>query len=496
MTLYVYPDGSPIDQLAVITTEKGGKRAYIRAQAEAEPATLQDIKNDLAGQGWQCIPVTYHGKPALEVRDFRDENKLCERMSAKQWAKGEPKRLPTPEEEYSRADWIKKRSLQASGIFYTGGDLSFLMYGLKEARWEDAAAALAYGAGTWSLVGFGRNDQSDIQIKDLSRRMVNYMQKHEMTLPKNCSLLQIANDHEKGLLGKTEDVFRRFPSEMFCAFTALAGCFVAASAFRHKAMGKPRIGADATEIRKMRQEGWLDVGLGTTTTVSSIVGGAITEKKRDPDEPPAKGLGQVWEWVQEKPLRVTGYGLMVSTLFHAASTVLALKEAHRTGDAKRKASVPFRAAFVASNLIAEFLMAISSKGHGEGVRNDESVEKSMVAIAAELIAKEPPKMHEELIAHMTRFLGAPNVLGGRNDEIEMDLRHELARTLKNPWSGCKPGAAEAATEHAAMLQKSRAQLPISGPALFPALSSLPLWQQRVLVSAAADQLPQHGPVGG
>jgi hypothetical protein len=193
---------------------------------------------------------------------------------------------------------------------------------------------------------------------------------------------------------------------------------------------------DAQAIRKMRLEGIMDVGLGALTTGSAAISIFVNEKKRDPDEPPAKGLGRVWDWVQEKPLRVAGYGYMLSTLCHAASTVVAYKEAKRVGDTKRLSSVPMRAMFVGAALISELLVAISSKGHGEGIRTDESVKDSVYAMAGELIVKEPPDQRDFHIQHIARFLQQPTVLAESYEEVEKELRKQVALQEQNPWACC------------------------------------------------------------
>ena len=47
-----------------------------------------------------------------------------------------------------------------------------------------------------------------------------------------------------------------------------------------------------------------------------------------------RALNQVFEWIQEKPLRVAGYGYMVSTLCHAGSTAVAYYDAKKRGEAQ------------------------------------------------------------------------------------------------------------------------------------------------------------------
>src|SRR5262249_29483102 len=151
-------------------------------------------------------------------------------------------------------------------------------------------------------------------------------------------LTAITRDHKEGLVKNADDLLRRFPSEAFNFVTGIAGLFMASSAIRYKLLSKPGAHMDLAGIRKQRLSGWMDLGLGTMTTGSAAIPIGVKEKKWDPDEPHGKGLQRVWEWVQEKPLRVAGYGYMMSTLCHAAATVIDYKEAKRLNDTKRIAS--------------------------------------------------------------------------------------------------------------------------------------------------------------
>src|SRR5688572_24554042 len=113
---------------------------------------------------------------------------------------------------------------------------------------------------------------------------------------------------------------------------------------------------------------------------------------------------------------------MLSTLCHGGSTILEYMNVRQNPASGYLFGILNRGSFVVTNLIAELIVAISSKGHGEGVETDASVQKSMVAIAAELIAKQSPEMHEQMIQAVTRFLGDPKALGSKDNDIEKEVR--------------------------------------------------------------------------
>lgn len=436
MSIYRYTAPSAIDEITFVKSENGGIRAYLQAGPGATREQLRKVVTSINDKNHQAIPYMVDEKPTLEVRGFDSERALLRQLEKDGVIIGKPAIDKGESHKLSAMEQVRKRSLQLAGAFYLLGDIGFISYGFKESHPENMVAGLAYFGGTLALLGYGRNDQSDIQIHDLAQSMEQFLEKEHGKIPETCSLHAIARDKDKGLIQNANDMARRYPSEIFNSFTGLAGIFMAVAAAKYHVLGKPAAGADAQAIRKMRQEGWLDVGLGAMTTGSAAISMFVTEKKRDPDEPKAKGMEGIWEWVQEKPLRVAGYGYMVSTMCHAASTAIAYREAKRTGDAKRLSSVPMRALFVGAALISELLVAISSKGHGEGITSDESVKHSIYAMAAELIVKEPPDQRDWHIQHVAGFLQQPNVLAEAFEDVEKELRTQVALLEKNPWACC------------------------------------------------------------
>ena len=435
MSIYRFSNASLVDEIVFTKTENGGERAYLHAVPRASRHQLRDIMGAVQAAGWESVPFTLdNGKPALEIRGFDNEKNLLKTLADAHFVRGNPGITETTDDHIPFVEKLKKRTLQTSGAFYLAGDAAFTTYGYKEAHWEDMLAGLAYFAGTSSLLAFGRNDQSDLQLHDLAKGMETFLRKENITLPETCSLKSIAEDRDKGIIKNVTDICRRYPSEMMNAFYGVAGVLIATSAMRHRVMAPAMPGLAAHEMRELRKEGLLDVGLGSMTTLAGAISALVEEKKRDPDEPAARGIEKAWEWIREKPLRVAGYGYIASTLCHAGSTYIAYNQAKRLGDTKRLASVPYRAVFVGANLIAETLLAISSKGHGAGVLTDESVKDSIYALAAEMIVKQPAAQRDWHIQHVAGFLQQPDVLAESFQTVEAQLRRQVALLEKNPWA--------------------------------------------------------------
>jgi hypothetical protein len=166
---------------------------------------------------------------------------------------------------------------------------------------------------------------------------------------------------------------------------------------------------------------------------SGLFATVVKEKKRDPDDPPAKGLAGLWERMREHPLAVAAAGYTVSTAFHAGSTWKAYREAKRTGDQLRLRSVPGRALFVSMAFLSEFLLAISSKGHGEGVQSDASVRDSALSLAADMVASQPRDTQAALVDSLADFMSRPDVLAMKNERARALLHEQVEAMRRNPW---------------------------------------------------------------
>ncbi|MEQ1704448.1 MAG: hypothetical protein ABL867_00575 [Rickettsiales bacterium] len=423
MGIYRYPQGSVIDEVTFVKSDGGSLRAYLHALPDTSEKTLGDISLAMAKRGWQTVPNSMNGKATLEVRGFGRTKQVTDILSENGWAKGKPQITEDKKDNSKLWDKVKKRSLFLSGVTYLVGDYSFIKYGLKDENNKlKIAAGFAYFGGTLSSLLFARKDSPDLQIKEIAGKMAKHMQEQNINLPDDCSLNSITQDKHKSKIKTADDLFRRYPAELMNTFFAIAGACIAAAALKEtKSPDRNKLSA------------WLDVGLGSMTMASATFGNLVEEKVHDPDIPRKQGLPGIWEWIQERPLAVTGVGYMVSTMLHVASTTIDMKGS----EGARREAVSWRALFVASALISEALVAISSKGHGKGVVSDKSVDNSVISLSAELIAKQPPAQHEYLIDYMSGFLGRDDVLAKKDTEVKDLLRAQVELVKKNPWAHCK-----------------------------------------------------------
>ncbi len=470
MSVYKYNGTSVIDEVTIRKVANGSVRAYLHGREGLDMATVQSIKDKIEEAGFEWLSFTLDGKPVLEVRGFEKRNvftnlissekqelPLLNFLSQNKFIQGKPTKSEEPGDRIGWKELFKKNTLFLSGLAMATADIGFSIYGFKEAKihkmvnphhqrdFSEMLAGFSYLGGSTMLSLYGRNDQSDLQVREMAGMILEKAQERGMVMDDSAAA-SLGKERKEGVFTKVDNFFRKHPAEVGNMMYFTAGTLIAQSALRNRALAKPRPDMTAQQISEMRKGGWGDTALGTTTMASGLFATFGKEKVADPDAPKKHGLGAVVDWIQSNPLAVASYGYIGSTLCHAYTTYVERKEAIRASkDLKLSASerliagekvkaVPWRVLFIGATLVGEFLLSISSKGHGQGVVSDNSVNDSSVAIAADLILRQPKPMQEELIKYLGNFLGQPDVLAiGDEDAIKL-LRQQVETMRNNPWA--------------------------------------------------------------
>ncbi len=442
MALYRYSSDSLIDEVEIVTNKFGGMHAYLYAREIESPARLATVRAAFAEQGWKTVPYSLNGKPMLEVRGFKNTNQLTDFIASHGWVKGQPVITKTQSDDITLSEKLRKATLRATGWVYNFGDISYMGYALKGYKIaktqtiEDVKAAkLNIGAGIGYAIGgvvlsfFGSRDQSQYEIKEATEKMQKFLRKEQAVMSDQSAINDTINDIHRGPIERLKYFCARYPSEILNTVYMATGMLLSFASY--KAIKIPQRANETLEVFKKRvRADQIDIGLGAVTFSSSLAGILIKEKKPIEGEPKRHGIGGVIDWIQEKPLRATGYGFMVATAFHAYASLLKWRE----GDQLMRNAVGYRIAFVASNVLAEILMVISSKGHGQGIKADQSVERTVSAIAADFIAGRKPEEQEMWVERLAGYLASPEVLGGKSDAFASEIRTQLQSRAKNAWA--------------------------------------------------------------
>lgn len=437
MGIYHYKDGSLIDEVQILSNDSGGLRAYLHARDDATTEQLAQVKTRLNTMGWKTVPVLHEGKPMLEVRGFKKREHAEAEFVNNGWVVPPPSVQETDNDRRSTQEKISNGTLKLAGVSYLVGDAAFMVYARSKYNHPsqmdrtsrffnkmDIGAGLGYALGSLSLLFFGSRDQSQNTIETASRKVIHYAQKEKIAVDDDTPLDQAAYT-ERSFVGKIRYVLAKYPSETLNSIYIGVGALLGTAA-AYRAVKSHQ----ANDIKHFKDELW-DVGLGAVTAASALAGLAIKEKKpEEGKEKPTGVLGKSWAWVQEKPLRATGLGFMAATVLHAKGTYNKWKD---HDPLTRKNAIP-RGIFVGTNLLSEVLLMLSSKGHGTGVKPDDSIDTTVIAATADLIARQPADKREALVDQFAGYLASYDVLGGHAADHAAQLRHQLQGRDRNPWA--------------------------------------------------------------
>jgi hypothetical protein len=453
---FLYSAGAAIDEIQFVANETGGVRAYVHASNTATPEDLIAAKQFFQANNWKTVATTVDNRPVLEVRGFDRASTLNKALMDHQLVGGLESVVKSVTEHQQMSFW-RKASLRIAGLSYNIGDVGYMTYAFKKYAMEknahaphepgqgtqnffnvmDIVAGVGYAVGSLALTRYGHGDRSHVMIQSTSKNIKDYLTDSGVEVPKDSELAVNAREKKGGFFTRIDNFCKKYPSETFNGIYIFVGIFLGAAAFFravrcHTLAGVKEASGDmiaAAKHMKDAKEEALDVGLGAMTFASAMTGLVVKEKKIEPDER-RHGLGRILDWIQEKPLRATGLGYAISTGFHAASTY----KKYTGGDAIAKNTIIGRGVFVGSNVLSEFLLFFSSKGHGDGVKPDKSVDDSVYAATADLILRQPESKRVQLTSNVAGYLASSDVLGADIAVAQTKLEEHIAKLAKNPWA--------------------------------------------------------------
>lgn len=451
MPVYSFDKTSLIDEVTLIKNAGGGERAYLHARDGATPEELGETMKKLLEAGYLSVPYEYKGKAVLELRGFGKEEKLLDMLNAEAITTGGGRRHVTADDDISWKQKFSKHSFMVSALLYLIGDLSFILYekkrdeGTKRGIWN-WLGGYGYLTGTSTSIAsmLLSKDPSEDQIHKATIEVVTASRRAGIKLESDSPLLRAAADRHENPLLKT---FTKHSAELMNLGFAAAGLGIAQKNLQDvRALKAEEREADFAlkddfqkqEHKKSLTHHQKDVALGFITMASGLTSSFVKETPRDKNKPRKSGLAGVIEFFKEKPLRIAGYGYLVSTLIHLDTSIeerMKIKKKNReTGSNDSVAHTTSRLIFVLTNLIAEVIMTLSSKGHGQGVKSDDSIDPSTCALVADMIHKKPADMRAQLVDQMAGFLSMPDALGTDANKLKAIINEQLAALDKNPWA--------------------------------------------------------------
>jgi len=313
----------------------------------------------------------------------------------------------TDDEKSDATTTLKENSLKAAGWAYLIGDATLCAANMMEGDRAGAKGAALWSAGSIVLLLFG-NPGADRQLKLLNQRLGTYLKKQGVEIPKNPTTAELAK--EGGVIEHILKFFYAYPSQILNTLYAVGGASIAKGGFEQ---------GMKTDFTK-----------GALVTAGGLAGLLIPEKPRNPKHSAHSLLGKTWEWAQEKPLRVAGTFYHLNNVFAAASVYEKWKQNKNNPDLSKLArySPYVRFLNVASFIVANVLLGMSSKEHGgSNEKDNQQILAKLASESAAVVVAQPKEVQETLVQNIAGYLSAQPEIKKTAPEIAELLHVKLGQ---------------------------------------------------------------------
>lgn len=303
--------------------------------------------------------------------------------------------------------FLHQHGLQLGGALNLIGDASLLYAGYKNKDPFMTIAGGLYTAGALALTRYG-TPNPERQMREVCEATADFFKHRVGTLPVDSYLATVHAQQDTGVIHRVESALYRNPVD------TMLGLYTAGA---------------ATMLASGIQSGnkWRSIYGGWSLGVKAL-SFAMPEKEEAPaDDKNKKQSDSVIDWIKEKPLRLFGYGSLVTEVLLGKSAIADL----RAG----KEGAMFGVATAVMYVLSDAVMAISSKNTSsvDGVLSDHDQEH-IERLAAEIIAQQPATKQEKLIDQVAEFLIKQPAIKGSADEISARLASKVQNTPRGGWS--------------------------------------------------------------
>lgn len=325
----------------------------------------------------------------------------------------------------SIGEWIKHHTLRVAGMLYLIGDTTLFLSGVTGGKAKEAASGLLWAGGgiTSTIYGDPTNNR---QIKNVGNAMLDFMASQGVTPGKDTALYNLSQTRMPGWLKRVNGFLYNHPSEAHNAFYV-----VGSGTYFQSGMDKLR-----SSDPKQHAGWWQDLGVGTTVGTGALIGTFVKEKHKANGKKPSNPI----EYMQEKPLRISGALYMLNNVFSLMSAFAERKEWKKAAalnpdaaahDPQRFANV-FKFITAGVMAVSNVFLSLSSRHNSELHTEHNSFKDDMIGgMAAEVIASQPEEKRAPLIDATAVFLSQRYETGQTQDAWGKILNDKVEALLAN-----------------------------------------------------------------
>ncbi len=416
MDIYHYAAPSQISHVEFIQDAKQVWLARIFPQPGADPARLASLTATLNrdSDGVIAVPHTEQGVHTLYASGFDKPEALLGKLARLNYVGTQHSVEHVTKEGEAFTSRMRDASLKAAGVFYLISDAAIAASGLKSGRYKETVAGLLYSSGGIVLAKYGRKD-AHTHLKDLSLRLGNFFEQENIPIPQDGPIMGANQERRSQIVEGLEKFAYTYPSQIFNSIVAVCGVQLMQSGITHK-------------------KSW-DTTAGSLVLAGALAGLLIPEKsnkraleREGEEKKPANLFSKVYSWAQDRPLKIPGYLWFGNNI---AFTFSALRERQMNPEQK---SYMYKFGYVATAMIANGLMSISSKGDNKNFDMHSDCVQAMFAVAANTIAAQPKPAQEHMIQQVAGFIASQKEINIPAKELAVQIRAQVDELAQNPFA--------------------------------------------------------------
>lgn len=351
--------------------------------------------------GFAAAPSVMHGF-----------NCACENCAVPNAAENES---PNPQSAYD------KNKLRIAGGLNFIGDVGLLIDGIKNKDPLTQVAGWLYtvGAGIATLFGTAGKER---QLRDLHERTAEFLHNHASNKDRNLLSSQTLQNRKTGVMANLDRGLRRHAGQTMLGFY-LAGAVAMLFNGIRKLKRDTAAGRDLNDARAT-------IGYGIVSILVKAVSFFTKEDsaKNKTVEKTAKPASGFIGWLKEKPMRIFGYGSLVTESMLAWRTYGKYK--------KREAGEDFRwaALTTGSYMASDVIIAGANKDAANAVKLDAADRQKLESMAAETIAAQAESERAPLIEKTAEFLASQPQVGGNTEQVRQSLTEKIKQMSGKLWA--------------------------------------------------------------
>lgn len=423
MNNYRFSAGSPVSNVGFTKANGYPSIAKLSAAENASQSKLSEIRRAMEANGWVAVPAMVDGKNILEIRGFGSEQQCVDFLSKQGFIKGVEgiDSLPEPQQETCEpTGWqkfLQQYSLRIAGVANLIGDVGFLGNGLQTKDKYKIAGGALYTLGGANLTLFGKPKDGQGE-EDVTAGMANVLQQKHSDIGETALGNIVAQQTASNAQAANSFLAHHGVQNTLLAYTAGAGAMLASGIKKHRA-----------------GEGSAALGYGISSFALKSLSLLIPEKLKkervavsEKDEKNNGVISGMIEWVREKPLRLFGYGSLVT------DSLLALDTYQTYKNNPQKSGYMWAGVTTTSYIVADLMMAISNKNPANTTdRFNEEEQRYVEALAAEALIRQPKETRECLLLEVAEFLAKRPETQGDAATISSAIKSQLTALGSSPW---------------------------------------------------------------